>query len=208
MLSRLYMLALAVLFSGCHRTLQQRSPLQEHQKYLETYKEEFLSDPRSPLAKDDLTNLDFFDFDPSWKITCSCAEPSSSHVFEMDLYSGKRRPYKVFKVLHCNRLHQNFSLELYKSMAQPSNPLYDHYLFLPFKDYTNGATMYGGGRYIDIKDFDIVGDSLVIDFNKAYNPWCAYSSGYNCPVPPKANHLEFDVQVGEKSYKGSYKEHK
>ncbi|MEZ4909418.1 MAG: DUF1684 domain-containing protein [Saprospiraceae bacterium] len=204
----LIFIGFVLLIFGCHRAIQQGTPEQNHQQYLEKYKHEFLTDTRSPLSKNDLINLDFFEFDGSWQLICTCTEPTSSKVFEMDLYSGKQRPYKVFKVLHCARLQQKFTLELYKSMVQPSNPLYEHYLFLPFKDITNGDMTYGGGRYIDIKDFDIVGDSVLIDFNRAYNPWCAYSSGYNCPVPPKANHLDFEVKVGEKAYKGSYKDHK
>lgn len=54
-------------------------------------------------------------------------------------------------------------------------------------------------------DTDIIDGIIEIDFNKSYNPWCAYSDGFNCPIPPKDNHLPFEILAGEKEYKGKYK---
>jgi len=78
-------------------------------------------------------------------------------------------------------------------------------LFLPFKDFTNNESTYGGGRYINFLDTDIKDGKIEIDFNKSYNPWCAYSDGFNCPIPPKENHIETEVTAGEKNFKGIYK---
>jgi uncharacterized protein len=83
--------------------------------------------------------------------------------------------------------------------------LYKNNLFLPFKDHTNGEESYGGGRYINLYTTDIQDGKIEIDLNTCYNPWCAYSDGYNCPIPPKENHLEMEVRAGEKNFKGSYK---
>ena len=80
--------------------------------------------------------------------------------------------------------------------------MYRDYLFIPFKDLSNGEATYGGGRYMDIRMDDIKNGELMLDFNKAYNPYCAYSDGYNCPVPPVENHLETEVNAGEKSFGG------
>ena len=79
-------------------------------------------------------------------------------------------------------------------------PQFRNELFLPFKDKTNANGSYGGGRYIDIKISDIENGKVILDFNKAYNPWCAYSDGYSCPIPPKENHLKIAVTAGEKEY--------
>jgi uncharacterized protein (DUF1684 family) len=71
-------------------------------------------------------------------------------------------------------------------------------LFLPFTDKTNGFETYGGGRYLDLdleKD-----DQLIIDFNFAYNPFCAYNDNYTCPVPPAENQLDIEIKAGEKEY--------
>ena len=77
---------------------------------------------------------------------------------------------------------------------------YKDYLFIPFMDHTNGETTYGGGRYFDVMIGDIMDDKLVLDFNICYNPYCAFSDGYNCPVPPKENHLEVAIKAGEKMF--------
>jgi uncharacterized protein (DUF1684 family) len=84
-------------------------------------------------------------------------------------------------------------------------PEYKDYLFLPFTDDTNGTDTYAGGRYIDLTVKDFIGSSVVIDFNKAYNPYCAFSGGYSCPKPPDENHLQIPVQAGEKLFAGEKK---
>ena len=79
------------------------------------------------------------------------------------------------------------------------NPDYFDYLFLPFLDLTNGKTTYSGGRYIDLRIPE--GDTIIIDFNKAFNPYCAYSHHYSCPVVPSENYLDFEVRAGVKKFK-------
>jgi uncharacterized protein (DUF1684 family) len=81
---------------------------------------------------------------------------------------------------------------------------YKNYLFLLFTDATSGADSYGGGRYIDLSMQDIIDNSVLIDFNKAYNPYCAYASGYNCPIPPRENHIPFPIKAGEKDFGKSH----
>jgi uncharacterized protein (DUF1684 family) len=73
-------------------------------------------------------------------------------------------------------------------------------LFIPFNDLTNYEETYGGGRYLDVSTTDIVNGKMVVDFNKSYNPYCAYSDGYNCPIPPDANKLQVTIKAGEKNY--------
>jgi hypothetical protein len=77
---------------------------------------------------------------------------------------------------------------------------YKNYLFIPFTDVTNGTDTYEGGRYIDISTSDIRDNKLTLDFNKAYNPYCCYTNGYNCPIPPKENELTIAVNAGEMKY--------
>ena len=59
---------------------------------------------------------------------------------------------------------------------------------------------YGGGRYLDLRMKEIEGDKIYLDFNKAYNPFCAFSAGYSCPIPPKENHLKVAIEAGEKNF--------
>ncbi|HNJ28593.1 MAG TPA: DUF1684 domain-containing protein, partial [Ferruginibacter sp.] len=75
------------------------------------------------------------------------------------------------------------------------------YLFVPFTDLTTGDESYGSGRYIEFYIQDIQGDgTLQLDFNKAYNPYCAYASGFKCPIPPRENALNVAIKAGEKNF--------
>ena len=71
-------------------------------------------------------------------------------------------------------------------------------LFIPFMDATNGKETYGAGRYIDLRQNDT--DRYVIDFNMAYNPYCAYNPIYSCPIPPSENRLDVAIRAGEKVF--------
>jgi uncharacterized protein (DUF1684 family) len=83
-------------------------------------------------------------------------------------------------------------LQAYESADNP------HSLFLPFRDGTSGKESYGAGRYLDLHAS--ADDVYVLDFNVAYNPWCAYSDDYVCPFPPRENWLEATVRAGEKEF--------
>lgn len=197
-------LLLFVIFS-CS-TINKRSEYSsEIISFREKYKEDFLQNPRSPLTKDDLKFLDFYPATVDWKLNCQCMTTKGSKPFELPTYSGVTRTYILHAIATCAYKGKKISLNLYKNITQPINPLYKNHLFLPFKDHTNGESTYGGGRYINLNETDIQNQIITIDFNKCYNPWCAYSDGYNCPIPPKENHLELSVTAGEKRYTGPYK---
>ena len=102
---------------------------------------------------------------------------------------------------------KDLELTLYRNIGLMVNPIYRNLLFLPFTDETTGELTYGGGRYIDLDIKDIDKNKITIDFNKAYNQYCAYSDGYRCPVPPEENDLAVSISAGEKNYTGE-KKHK
>lgn len=87
---------------------------------------------------------------------------------------------------------QGGRLTAYRMVPEPVG--FDE-LFVPFKDATTGKETYGAGRYLDVARHD--GDNYVLDFNRAYNPLCAFSPRYNCPYPPPQNRLEMAVEAGE-----------
>ena len=76
----------------------------------------------------------------------------------------------------------------------------DSTLFVPFTDLTNGHDTYGGGRYLDAPIPKLDETALTLDFNRAYNPYCAYNNVYSCPVPPAENRLKVAIAAGEKSF--------
>lgn len=88
-----------------------------------------------------------------------------------------------------------FQLTVFKSAEDP----FTRSLFVPFSDQTSGSETYGSGRYLDIEEQG--GDSYELDFNLAYNPYCAYNEEYTCPIPPKENRLPVRIAAGEKNYK-------
>ncbi|MFT6742597.1 MAG: hypothetical protein ACJAVF_004118, partial [Paraglaciecola sp.] len=125
---------------------------------------------------------------------------------EMATYSGMLKPYKKYGVFTFKIDSTEHQLAVYQNLRLAKMPGFQDYLFLPFRDWTNSETTYGGGRYLDFKTTDIVDGKMTIDFNKTYNPWCHYSDGYNCPIPPKENHLEVEIVAGERNF-GKEKKH-
>ncbi len=73
-------------------------------------------------------------------------------------------------------------------------PRFKGQLFFPFTDLSSGFGSYGGGRYIDLHIPP--SDSILIDFNRSYNPYCAYNGRYSCPIPPRENHINFEITAG------------
>ena len=174
-------------------------------KHRETYKQDFIKDERSPLRKNDLQNLHFYEADSAYKILADVETLKNEKVFKMSTFDGSSSDY--YKYAHVNFVLNNKKIQmtLYKSVSLSTNPIYKDHLFLPFTDETNNKETYGGGRYIDLDAKEIVDNHIEIDFNKAYNPYCAYSDGYRCPVPPEDNNLQLAVKAGEKLYTGEKK---
>ena len=174
-------------------------------QHREEYKQEFLTDPRSPLRETDLAYLDFFPAEKSARVEATFTATPKDEPFEMPTYSGLTRTYRKWGVATFTWNDTIALLTLYENMTLRANPVYKDYLFLPFKDLTNGLTTYGGGRYINMSKADTEDGNIIIDFNTCYNPWCAYSDGFNCPIPPRENHLAFEVRAGERMFKGPVK---
>lgn len=190
------------LFAFSQNNPSFKKEVQKHRKH---YKKEFLKDTRSPLQKQDLKYLRFFDADPAYRVECSFERTEDAQAFEMATYSGMTKPYRKYGTLTFSLKGQTHQLAVYQSLRLMQIPAYRDHLFIPFKDASNGDETYGGGRYIDISLNDIQDGKLILDFNKAYNPWCAYSDGYNCPIPPLENHLPVSIPAGEAQYAGELK---
>ncbi|MBB6501131.1 DUF1684 domain-containing protein [Pedobacter cryoconitis] len=168
--------------------------------FRKNYMNEFLEDKNSPLKKDDLQFLRFFDADSTYKVTANATILSDASPFVIPVFTGKGTDYLRYAVLKFTLKGKELELTVYKNVALSKMPQYKDYLFLPFTDETNGVTTYGGGRYIDLREGDFNNGTLIIDFNKAYNPYCAFAGGYACPKPPDENHLLLAVEAGEKMF--------
>ena len=91
-------------------------------------------------------------------------------------------------------------LNIYQNIEYSKIDEFKNDLFLPFTDFTSGDGSYGGGRYIDLKIPE--NDLIVIDFNKSYNPYCAYSQRFSCPIPPEENDVSLRIEAGIKNFNG------
>ncbi|AYL93891.1 DUF1684 domain-containing protein [Mucilaginibacter celer] len=169
-------------------------------EFRKSYMDDFLKDPRSPLKQEDLKYLRFYDADSTYRVTAKAELLTNQTPFVIPAFDGTAKQYLRYALLSFTLKDKSLQLTIYKSIALSANPAFSNYLFLPFNDTTNGKETYGGGRYIDLTTKDIKNGSIVIDFNKAYNPYCAFAGGYSCPKPPDENNLDIAIVAGEKNF--------
>jgi uncharacterized protein len=168
--------------------------------YQDKYKNDFLTDENSPLKKDDLQFLRFYDADSTYRVLAHVEMQPNAAAFIIPTFNGAGQEYIAYALLKFTIKGKPQQLTIYRSTRLSKVPQYADYLFLPFTDETNGKETYGGGRYIDMRTGGFKNGTVIIDFNKAYNPYCAYSSGYSCPKPPGENNLSVAIPAGEKIY--------
>lgn len=171
-------------------------------KFQQKLNSEFASREESPLTDEDLAvfkSLDFFPVDSSYMVSAKLTFHKNSKPFQMKTTTDRLPVYKLYATASFQLKGKNYTLEIYQNEKLMLTPDYEDYLFLPFTDLTNGESSYGGGRYIDLKIPE--SDSITIDFNQSYNPYCAYNSKYSCPIPPKVNYLDTAVKAGVMSFK-------
>lgn len=155
----------------------------------------------SPLDYKDLKSfesLPFFAIDKNYKVLATLELTPKAPLFVINTSTDRKPLYQQYAIARFVLNGFDYKLSIYQSQESKYNPQYKDYLFLPFKDLTNGNETYDGGRYIDVFISDIVNNQMIIDFNKAYNPYCAYSYKYSCPVPPIENHLDVAIKAGVK----------
>lgn len=157
--------------------------------------------PLSQEAKRKFKKLKYYPINLTYRVQAKVKLTPGTEFFEMLTSDGKKKQYRQYAILSFQLEGKQLSLPIYQSKRLMRLPQYRNYLFVPFTDLTNGNATYGAGRYIDLRIASQPTNDIVIDFNKAYNPYCAYSPNYSCPVPPKANHLEVAIEAGEKKYK-------
>ncbi|HEU4496844.1 MAG TPA: DUF1684 domain-containing protein [Flavobacterium sp.] len=161
------------------------------------------ADPEeSPLLEKDLKkfkSLSFFPISKKFFVIAKFIRTPGEKPFEMATTTGRKPVYVKYGEAHFTIDGKSFKASLYQSQDLKKIDKYKDNLFLPFTDLTSGTETYGGGRYIDLKIPQ--GDTLIIDFNKAYNPYCAYNHKYSCPIPPSENDLAVAVRAGVKKFK-------
>lgn len=142
--------------------------------------------------------LDFYPIDEKYIVNARFVRTPDEKPFLMPTTTTRTPEYVKYGEAHFSIDGKDFVLSLFKNTQPYNEPGYEDYLFLPFTDLTSGDGSYGGGRYLDQRIPE--GDTFVIDFNKAYNPYCAYNPKYSCPIPPKENDLLIRIEAGVKNF--------
>jgi len=164
--------------------------------------DEYKDASKSPLKAKDLKvfkGLDFFKFDSSYVVKATLKRTPDTEWFNMKTTTDRLSKERVFGILSFELQGQSFQLNVYQGQDLMTTEDYKDYLFLPFLDHTNGDKSYAGGRYIDLRIPE--GDTIEIDFNTAYNPYCAYNEKYSCPIVPRVNYIDAEINAGIKVFK-------
>lgn len=163
---------------------------------------EFINPDETPLAKEEIAlfkGLNYFNPDLKYKISARLVLESSPDTIKMKTTTERLPLYIVYGKATFTLDGQDHTLTIFRNVGLMTKPGYEDYLFVPFTDKTSGKQSYGGGRYIDARITK--GDTIILDFNRAYNPYCVYSKKYSCPIPPQENYIDAKILAGEKKYK-------
>ena len=157
------------------------------------------------VTGDDRKLLQFYPIDRSYEVTAQFERIVDAPWFNMPTTGKISKIFRTYGILRFSLQGKQLRLHVYQSKNLMTDPIYDNYLFIPFTDQTNGEATYEVGRYIDLRTEDLLSGDFRLDFNKAYNPYCAYiSNKFNCPVPPKENDLPVGIKAGEKKWNGGH----
>lgn len=193
-------IGLCSILSACH---SEKMQIEEH--YIEVLRNrkitetEFSNPQTSPLTPEGLRHfhgLDYFDIDYNYRFEANFIRTDDTEIFKMPTTTDRSPEYRKYGEIHFTVEGKDCVLSAYESIAHIDDEAHNKYLFVPFKDHTNGDSSYGGGRFLDVEIPEA--NTIVIDFNMNYNPYCAYNHAYSCPIPPEENHLDIAIPAGVK----------
>ena len=169
-------------------------------QFRKQYTADLLADKRSPIKPSQVKNLSFFAPDHNYCVWADFTETPGSKPFLIQTHSGKQKPFRQYGTLSFTLSNTKYTLHIYQMIDLVKEDAHKDGLFLPFNDETNYETTFAGGRYIDLIVNDIKDNRVLLDFNKCYNPYCAYADGFSCPIPPRENYLNTEIKAGEKTF--------
>lgn len=181
---------------------QEKTAIPGETEFQKKINSEYKDASTSPLKEKDLKvfkGLDFYPVSDDFKVKATFELTPDSKVFKMATSTDRTPEYRCYGKATFALNGKEYTLEVYQNQKLMTDDEYKDYLFLPFTDETCGFESYGGGRYIDLKIPE--GNTIEIDFNTAYNPYCAYNDRYSCPIPPRVNHMDTEVNAGVKVFK-------
>ena len=195
---RIFFIVVSLLF--VHISFAQKS----YNDSIEAYYRKYVKEHEVVTGKDKEL-MSFFAVNEKYRIVCGFERTTNSPWFRMESSGPIKKNYRVYGIIHFTINDTVVALNIYQGQDLMTTKQYKDHLFIPFTDATSGDETYESGRYIDMEIKDIANDKVLIDFNKAYNPYCAYVSGkFNCPIPPAENRLIVAIRAGEKAFRKSH----
>lgn len=154
----------------------------------------FLRSSDSPFKdKNRVEDIQYFAPKEAYKVQASIEVFETPKPVEIATSNGKSDNYLQYAYLNFELQGQKYKLLALRENIQMPN------LWVGFRDATSGKTTYGGGRYLDLA-YRNGQKTITLDFNLAYNPYCAYTEGFACPIPPRENTLPIAIEAGEKDF--------
>ena len=179
--------------------------IKNHQQEIENFRNQKDIDYKNPsktmltpeLMKD-FVGLKYYPIDYNFKVEATLKKYDEMSKIEIKTSTGDILDYVIYGKLSFTINGKPYYLSVYQYGRSVGSSNKKNALFLPFTDDTSGDETYGGGRYLvlDIPD----SNTITLDFNRAYNPYCVYNPNHSCPIPPKENHLPVKITVGELMY--------
>ena len=174
----------------------ERIEVLKFQQELDDFYRDSTTSPLKPEERAAFHGHEFFSYNPELAVEAQIQVLENEPWFDMATSSGVSREYRRYAKATFQLHGQTLELFLYQSKRLMAMEDYQDHLFLPFMDKTTGVSTYGAGRFMDITKPE--GTNMVLDFNYAYNPYCAYTDGYSCPITPKENFIDIHVNAGIK----------
>lgn len=199
--SALFIAAL-VFLAGCYPQDGEEEQYVSHVNAFRAEKDSLFLEDKSPLTEDqiaDFSGLHYFDVDPAYRVSAILEKYVIPDTVVMKTTTERAPEYIKYGKVTFELQDKKRSLIVFQNVRMIRQGIDTGHLFIPFRDQTSGDLTYGGGRYID-SELPFGSDSVVLDFNKAYNPYCTYNHKYSCVLPPSENHLTLAIHAGEKLY--------
>jgi uncharacterized protein len=203
-----YRKIVGALYRSCHDRLRRGEDAAAVWRSFRTMKDAlYRGHPQSPLARGTFTELHYFAYDPTWRVAATLTPEPTESSTDLPASGAHAMPFR--RAARACFSHAGTDVDLVVYWID----VYGGGLFLPFRDASNTTETYGGGRYLfdTVKgsDFEQVdggsvggytGGRIILDFNYAYNPSCAYDARWICPLAPPENRLSFEIRAGELAY--------
>lgn len=192
-----YLIRITVLLLISNGLLLAQDFEKENEAYRAKMNKEFKDPKESPLTKKDLKKfkeLNFYPLNEDLYVDAKLILNTAPKLFKMPTTTDRKPMYSTYGELVFTIDSTEYTLQVFQNQELKNREGYEDYLFVPFTDETNGEDTYGGGRYLDFRIPKK--EEVKIDFNRAYNPYCAYSDRYSCPIVPASNHLPIKIDAG------------